>query len=360
MMRRKYRRFATSFMLRGNIRAVAAVGLKGFLAPISAGLGKPLAGPILGTLVATYRCNLNCRMCPSHHADNASGPDEFDTGRMKSLLNGMAGLGVRALGFTGGEPLLREDIFELIDVAVRRRLVTHLNTNGLLLGEEQAKNLLATGIHSINISLDGASPRVHDRIRGREGAGEATAAGVRELVARRNRMKHRSIIQLVMLVSEMNFREIPSVLDLAVRIGVDGVGFIPEHEFPSAGRKEMSHEFLQILRDLPSLKKSVPFIDNSAEYLGLFPGHFSGMVSAAACLAGYNSITADCFGNVFPCVPWSMDREPIGNVSEDTLASIWRSASYREVRREMQLCSGCAWNCHKELDLLCRKLLPIG
>jgi len=85
------------------------------LLQLSGLLRRPLCGPALGTLMVTYRCNFHCAMCdmPLQAAARCSaGHREYDTARFREIIGEFAQLGVPGIGFTGGEPLLRQDIFE--------------------------------------------------------------------------------------------------------------------------------------------------------------------------------------------------------------------------------------------------------
>ncbi|MBZ0252389.1 MAG: radical SAM protein, partial [Candidatus Methylomirabilis sp.] len=91
-------------------------------------LGRPLAGPILGTIFVTYRCNIRCEMCDLPARE---GP-ELSTDEWKRVVDDFAALGTSGIGYTGGEPLLRADTVDLLAYTKAKGVVTHLNTNGML------------------------------------------------------------------------------------------------------------------------------------------------------------------------------------------------------------------------------------
>jgi MoaA/NifB/PqqE/SkfB family radical SAM enzyme len=357
-MRRKYLSLARRAFTRGKLMPALKIGVKAVFAPWSARIARPLMGPIQGTLIVTYRCNLKCPACLNLRppGGKTSVSPELDTEGMKNLISELAQIGTLALGFTGGEPLLREDTLDLIRWARQLGMIVHLNTNGTLLDEPLIFRLLSTGVDSINVSLDGANSAVHDRMRGQAGAFNLTLAGTERLIRLGSRGKSRPVINLVMLVDETNIQEIPALVRLGEKLGVEGVGFIPAHDFKTVGRRELPEEFTRALRDLPRLGSRHRVIDNSPEYLAMFLNHFYGADPRGTCLAGYNSIVADCYGDIFPCVPASQRENPAANIRAGGLKSLWASDQSREIRKAARACPGCAWNCHRELDFLCRRL----
>lgn len=121
--------------------------------------------PILVSWSVTNRCNLSCRFCQWPDAPKT----ELDAAGALGLLDDMAQSGVRLLAFTGGEPLLRNDLPQLVNEAKKRGLIVGINTNGILLPEkfEELKNA-----DYFQLSLDGPQ-ELNDYLRG-PGAYEAT------------------------------------------------------------------------------------------------------------------------------------------------------------------------------------------
>ena len=93
-------------------------------------------------------------------------------------------------------------------------------------------------------------------------------------------------------------------------------------------------------------------LENSQGYLSLFPRCFAGRPSGLKCFAPYNSMVVDCYGRVFPCVPFSEIDEPLAVIDADGIAACWRSETYARKRKELKDCQACYWNCHTEMNLL--------
>ncbi len=99
----------------------------------------------------TNRCNLRCRMCQIPLQSNG----EMATEELKEIIRDAAGLNPNSIVFSGGEPLLRKDIFELISFVNQRKINTCLTSNGTLIDNEVARNLASSGIGVVNISIEG-------------------------------------------------------------------------------------------------------------------------------------------------------------------------------------------------------------
>ncbi len=125
----------------------------------------------------TRKCNLQCV-----HCYNDSGPDktcnEISTEHAKAVIDDLAGFGVPSILFSGGEPLMRYDLFELIEYAVGKGLRTVISTNGTLIAEDKAQEIKRLGVSYVGISLDGIGP-INDKFRGVSGAFERAVKGIR-------------------------------------------------------------------------------------------------------------------------------------------------------------------------------------
>lgn len=128
-----------------------------------------LDAPLVAQIEFTQRCNLSCDFCY-----NDSGPrnsDELEPSLLRRLVDELVGFDLTELIISGGEPLLRREQMQIIlDAAVRSDTPVHLLTNGLLLDPETLAWLRDHGVVTVQVSLDGGNPSVHDRQRGRQGA----------------------------------------------------------------------------------------------------------------------------------------------------------------------------------------------
>lgn len=326
-------------------------------------LGKPLCGPVLGTLVTNYSCNYSCVMCDLKRRDGelrSMGSEELDTAGMKKVIHAFARLGTPGIGFTGGEPLLRKDIFELLAHTKKLGMISHLNTNGSLLDDGNARKILEARVDSLNISIDGAKSATHDVIRGVQGAFDRAVAAVERITALRQRKGAKLRIKTVAVLQEDNVGEVPEMVRLAGDLGVDCIEFIPRQQFLSgcAGKQPYDPVFLEkveqavdrLFRSEQGLDRAR--IENSPTHLALFSRSFRNEPMPLKCYAGYNSLAVDCFGEIYPCVPWYNWRRSTANVRDHELEAFWFSPEYRNVRIEVERCTGCYLNCQTELNIL--------
>ncbi len=360
-VRRVYLDFVKKQAGSGRIGWLFGIGVQYALTKLSHAVARPLCGPILGTLVTNYSCNLRCRMCRMPQDDarlRESGNKLLSTEGMRSVIDGFARLGTRGIGFTGGEPLLRPDLPDLLRHTRARGMMTHLNTNGTMLDEANVLALLDAGVSSMNISLDGATEKSHDRIRGVSGSFGKTVEAVRRVARMRKGSRADLRLKVVAVLSEDNLDEVADYLALAASLGVDCVEFIPRQRFPEGPGKGARADdatlakvdaAVRLLGDAASLP--VP-LENSGRMLALFASSFRGEPSPLSCHAGYNSLAVDCYGRIFPCVPYVNWDRPVGNLSTTDLETFWYSDAYAPARREVAACHACTLNCQAELNLL--------
>lgn len=160
----------------------------------------------------TRNCNLACRHC---RAAATAGPyeGELDTAAALHLLDQIRTVGQPIVILTGGEPLLRPDIFDIARYGTDLGLRMVMAPNGTLIDEASAGRMAAAGIQRISISLDGATPETHDRFRGVDGA---FAGALRGVAHARNAGVD---FQINTTVTRANLAEIPRIQELAVRLG---------------------------------------------------------------------------------------------------------------------------------------------
>ena len=125
----------------------------------------------------TRTCNLKCIHCYANSRDEVY-PGELSSDEGRALLDDLAAFGVPAVLFSGGEPLLRHDIFEMAAYAKSLGMRAVLSTNGLLIDESTADRIKEVGFSYVGISLDGLES-VHDKVRGVKGAFRGSIEGIR-------------------------------------------------------------------------------------------------------------------------------------------------------------------------------------
>ena len=178
------------------------------------GQGKPL----WLSLEITYRCPLKCSWCnnPLDFEDYTS--RELSTEEWKRVLREARALGTLQLGFTGGEPLLRDDLEELVAYAVELGFYTNLITSGIGLTEERLVALKKAGLRQIQLSLQAIQPALTDALVG------ARAHAMKLDVARRVKA-HGFPMVLNMPIFRQNIDEIGAMAEFAGELGIEYVEF---------------------------------------------------------------------------------------------------------------------------------------
>ncbi len=152
------------------------------------------------------RCNLKCVHCYSQSKD-IEYPNELTTKEAKAMLDGLAEYGAPVILFSGGEPLMRDDLMELITYARDKGLRAVISTNGTLITEEKAEELRKFGLSYVGISLDGLR-ETNDKFRGIEGAFDDALQGIR------NCLKLGIKVGLRFTINKRNAQDIPGIFDL--------------------------------------------------------------------------------------------------------------------------------------------------
>ncbi|HEY93205.1 MAG TPA: radical SAM protein [Dehalococcoidia bacterium] len=191
----------------------------GEMTPHLAGVDKTARGTPRPVVVwnCTRQCNLSCIHCYAN-ASNQRSAEEMDTASGKAFIRDLAEFGVPVILFSGGEPLLRDDLFEMASLAREQGIRIALSTNGTLITEEIADRIRNVGFAEVGISLDGIEP-TNDRFRGNRGAYQAAIKGIRNCVAQGLR------VSLRLTITRFNYEEIPAIFQLVEEEGVDRVCF---------------------------------------------------------------------------------------------------------------------------------------
>jgi len=176
-----------------------------------------LAGPLALHLEVVAACNLTCTHCFAGILPRQEHP--LSLAELDDLFGQMAALGTFRLGLTGGEPLLRKELFQIIDLATDHGLCPCVTTNGLLLTENIAREFGRRELVWLNVSLEGASARTNDLVRG---SGSFERALERIQILR----KH-SRFTLAFTILSSNLHEIRACAELAEQVGADTAVFRP-------------------------------------------------------------------------------------------------------------------------------------
>ncbi len=182
----------------------------------------------------TRACNLKCMHCYNDSGASKAN-DELSTNEAKVVLGDLSGFGVPSVLFSGGEPLMRHDLFELIGYAVERGLRTVISTNGTLITTEAAKKIKQHGVSYVGISLDGIG-KVNDKFRGVGGAFERAVEGIKNCQDADVR------VGLRLTLTKRNVRDLESIFEFFEENNIERACFY--HFVPSGRGADMADEDL--------------------------------------------------------------------------------------------------------------------
>ncbi|MDQ7821545.1 MAG: radical SAM protein [Candidatus Eremiobacteraeota bacterium] len=358
-MRKKFFVEIAGRLKRGDFQWLLRRARHGLSIPSEALTKKCVSGPILASVAVTYRCNERCLYCelPSR----AGPPGDEDTASMKDLLSQLARLGVSTVSFTGGEPLLREDMAELISYASGFKVSTNLTTNGIKLTPGLSESLIAAGLDSLNISLDSADPEYVNTVRSSPKAFEGAVTAIETMAAaKKKQSSSRPNLSVSTVLTSRNCEDVTGLIRFIKEKGADAIYFnVMEVDF-NLYRENRSRNYLDdreklgaALALIRELRLKDAFIDNSPRYLARLGQYVSGPFPDVSCFAGYHSMVIDYRGAVFPCFYYFQNNRALATLARgEGLREFWHGREYERVRRELLSCRECFFGCQMELNEL--------
>ena len=289
----------------------------------------------------SLRCNLRCVHC-YNESGVGDAKSELTTEQAERFIDDLAQMSVPVLLFSGGEPLLREDIYHLGSYAASRGLRPVLSTNGTLIAPEIANKLADSQFQYVGISIDGLES-THDRLRCRRGAYQDAWAGLRTARERGLRTGVR------FTVSKENLDDLPGVLDTVVEERVNrfclyhlvyaGRGAqLANRDLSNAERRQMIEWLAERTEQLHAEGREIEILttDNHADGIYLYhrirerdPARAEEVLELLAmhggCSAGRKFANVDARGDVHACQFWG--NVSLGNVRERPFSEIWRDVS---------------------------------
>lgn len=302
----------------------------------------------------TRNCNLNCIHC---RAAATRGPysGELDTRSALNLLDQIAEVAKPIIILTGGEPLLRDDIFEIAKYGNAKGMRMVMAPNGTLVTREVADKMFEAGIQRISISLDGSTAESHDAFRGVQGAYQGALQGIAN--ARAAGIE----FQINSTITKTNLDQIPQIMELAESLGAvahhifllvpTGRGkYIVDQEIDARQYEETLNWFYD-QREKTSLQLKATCAPHYYRILRqraheegksvTFESHGLDAVTKG-CLAG----TGFCFishrGIVQPCGFLDLN---CGDVTQQRFADIWRHSEHFTRLRDLGLLKGKCAEC---------------
>lgn len=310
-------------------------------------------GPKYLMMKITNRCNSNCTYCSHAYTNLDEEKSDISLELIKKTIREAGEMHVTAVSIDGGEPLVRQDIGEIIRALIAERITPALMTNGLLL-PQRWEELGEAGLRYIIISFDSLDPETYNRQRGADF--QDAMAGIDAAVAFKEKYKD-SHIHVTTVLTRNNARELPAFIEYMTSRGIY-TQISPYHHFNPTVPNPLGITDPEVIYTLTGtllrMKREGMLIANSEGFITHLPDFFlknQWIPAGYHCLTGYTNVFVDAYMNVHCC--WDGCFAPIGNLRESSLKEIWNSQKFQEARERMlhSDCSGCWYLCTGEVTM---------
>lgn len=275
--------------------------------------------PNLMSLAVNDECDARCQHCSFFRGVQDPTRSVMTTAQAREVIRQGQELGVSVLNFVGGEPLLREDLDELIRSVDKSLTTTVMFTNGSRLAD-RAASLRKAGLDSVYVSLDSADPAQHDKFRGTPGLFDAATAGIRRAIA----AGLSTGIACTMTPESFGRGEMSRIVELGRTLGAHEVlvfDAMPTGRY--AGREDLVDNTGWIEE---MIQAAVPF-NRDASYPGVLVWAYSAGFRAAGCACGTSYFYISPYGDVMSC---DFNHAAFGNALTRPLYQIWDELTSRE------------------------------
>jgi len=322
--------------------------------------------PFLVVWNYTRLCNLKCKHC-YENAGPKQDEDELNTIEAKRVVDEFAEAGVVAIAFSGGEPLMRKDFYEVANHAYKREFYISIATNGTLIDRETAMKLKDSGVQYVEVSLDGLE-ETHDNFRGVKGAFKKSIEGIK------NCIDVGLDVGVATTITKQNMNEVPKLVDMLEGIGVKrfiAFNFIPVGRGKDIVKMDLEPEERKRMLEglygklitpncrIQTYSTAPQYSVISVNFEGgpIIATHFTnksamellkGKAKALAefiggCGAGRLYCGLEPNGDIIPCVFMPIK---IGNIRVNRLIDVWRDSPILwklRNRDELEGCSECEY-----------------
>lgn len=298
----------------------------------------------------TNACNMYCKHC--YRDAGAKAEEELSTVEGLTLIDQIAGAGFKIMIFSGGEPLMRDDIFTLVAHAREKGLRPVFGTNGTLITGETARRLKESGAMAMGISLDSVDPASHDEFRATPGAWQGAVDGMR--ACREAGLP----FQIHTTVMDWNMKEVESLTDFAVEAGAIGhhiFFLVPTGRAVNIEeetlRAEQYEELLRIIMKKQTEVRIELKPTCAPQFMRIAAQMDVKTRFSKGCLAGLSYCIISPRGIVQPCAYLNISA---GNVRETDFREIWRNAEIFKNLRTEEYKGGCGTCGYRKICGGCR------
>ncbi len=300
-------------------------------------------------------CNLRCEMCRYWQIAKK----QLDKEVVFSILDHSVALGSKKVHFSGGEVTLHQDLNEIIAHAAGLGMRVNLTSNGIAMNKQRAKDWIAAGLRSASFSIDGTNAKIHDKIRGVEGAFKKTVKAVQILKRETLRNKTKLKIRINSVLSKQNYAELPGLIELGGRLGVVDVIPMPidGKKVPRPSVEEIERFNRDIAPQCLELRKKYGMPINAERIYPFGRQEFQLEMSSVGQYAHGYYDTNRCYapwlhafvshdGDVYACCMTRQRMDSLGNANEMTMTEIFHGEKYQAFRKQMlkdrlPICGNC-------------------
>lgn len=323
--------------------------------------GRPLI-PYDCKFKITHRCNANCEMClhPIKLAtDDFLASQELSDFEIRQIIPELAETGCRSIHFSGGEPLLRKRLEKFVKDAGRKGLRSKLTTNGTLASEERALALARAKLRTVNVSLDGPSALVHDKIRGVNGFFDKAIRGIQAFTSARE-ILGRPHVRINTVISHSNCQFLDSLFMLAEELKVDSVHLLPVDFSHIDPKLALTVEDYETIKQIFSVYNQNDLFMGDVTHLidslcdpqtvdHVIAGDYAlGYYKNYPCFAPFVHLFIMPEGEVYSCCIVDRSKKNcLGHLRSQSVDEIWYGAAFQELRRKAlkaplyALCDSC-------------------
>ncbi len=277
-----------------------------------------------------WRCNLSCRFC-----ERPSFRGMLSRATVAAMVAELSPMGLKKIHFSGGEVLLHPEIVGILGDCADAGIQVNMTTNGTLLDRDTARAIVAAGVHSVSISLDGPGPETHDRLRGHKGAFKATLRGIACLAAAR---KKRPRLRVNTVVTSKNVDELPALHALLASLGAGIAWKLIPVDSPKKSMRIDEGRAAALFAECAAWGEPRPEItpgdgDSCEQYeLGRYA---CGYYHEHICYMPWLHAFIDPAGFVYPCCMTRGRMPSLGQWGVSTFGDILRGVRSSEVRMSM-------------------------
>ncbi|MCI8291626.1 MAG: radical SAM protein [Clostridia bacterium] len=277
----------------------------------------------------TLRCNAKCKHCGSRAGEDCNFKDELTTEEIENALESIANkynANEILLNITGGEPLVRKDLFEVMEFA--RNLGYHwgMTTNAILINDDNIEKMKRTGMTTISISLDGLESS-HDEFRGVKGSYSKIIENVHKL----KKANFLTQLQITTVVSKNNINELENMYIKISELGIDTWRIV---NMEPIGRAEDNKELILDNKDYINLINFIKEKRRKSKFKVTYGcSHFLGMKyenevrdNSFFCVSGFTTASILYNGDIYVCPDVERRKELIqGNIRKDDFVQVWQN-----------------------------------